>query len=103
MGDRLEKAENLFREYKLDESREILEQLIDEEPANKNALLLLGKIHSRTQNYGVAMNFFNKVLKIEKNNMEAQTGLQLIRNILQLTNNFYFENAYTDDGLYEFE
>jgi len=95
-------ALNLYNEYKLDESRAILENIIENENKNETALLTLAKIHSRTQNYGVAMNLFSKVLEINTNNAEATTGLQLIKNILQLTNNYYYENPYTDDGLYDF-
>ena len=99
----IEKAARLYSEYKLDEARNLLEAIEKKEEENLQVLVLLGKIHSRTQNYGVAMNYFNKALSIDKNNTEAKTGLQLIKNILQLTNNFYFENAYTDDDLYDFD
>lgn len=102
MGKDIEKAIALFREYKLEESRALLEEIVEREKQNVEALITLGRIHSRTQNYGVAMNYFNEVLKLDAENTEAKTGLQLIKNILQLTNNFYFENAYTDDDLYDF-
>jgi len=103
MEQTINKANELFRNFKLDESREVLEKLIEQEPENLGALVLLGKIHSRTQNYGDAINFFNRVLDKNPDHSEAITGLQLIKNILQLTNNFYYENAYTDDDLYDFE
>ena len=103
MSKELDKAIALFREYKLDELRELLEKIVESDSENLEALTTLGKIHSRTQNYGEAINIFNSVLKIDKDNTEARTNLKLIQNILQLTNNFYFENAYTDDGLYDFE
>ncbi|HAZ03877.1 MAG TPA: hypothetical protein DD653_14315 [Marinilabiliales bacterium] len=99
----LKESEKLYNEFKLDEARELLELVLKEQSDHKEALLLLGKLHSKTQDYGQAMNCFNKVLLAEPGNNEATTGLQLIKNILQLTNNFYFENAYTDDDLYEFE
>ena len=101
MGSKITDAIDLFRNYKLDESRDILEEIIKVEPLNIDALVTLGRIHSRTQSYGQAMNYFQKVVEVEPNNSEAITGLQLIKNILQLTNNFYFENAYTNDNLYE--
>jgi cytochrome c-type biogenesis protein CcmH/NrfG len=102
MLERIAEAERLFKEYKIEEAGELLQMTLIDEPDNKKALLLLGKIHSRTQNFGEAMNCFNQVLNSEPQNSEALTGLQLIKNILQLTNNYYFENAYTDDDLYEF-
>lgn len=97
----LKKAIELFKEYKLDEAQDIFESLLENDNDNVEVLVHLGKIHSRTQNYGVALNYFNKVIELNPNNSEAKTGLVLINNILQLTNNFYFENAYTDDDLYE--
>ncbi|MFA6402369.1 MAG: tetratricopeptide repeat protein [Salinivirgaceae bacterium] len=101
MTDGITESERLFKEFKLDESRELLERILLADSDNKDALLLLGKIHSRTQNFGSAINCFNNVLAHAPENLEAQTGLALIKNILQLTNNYYFENAYTDDDLYE--
>ncbi len=103
MSKELNEAINLFQEYKLDEAQELLESIIKSKPDELEALIYLGKIHSRTQNYGVAMNYFNSVLEIQPNNSAAKTGLTLIKNILQLTNNFYFENSYTDDDLYDFD
>jgi len=103
MDQKLNEALDLFRDYKLDEAQAVLDQLIKNEPQNTAALLTLGKLNTRTQNYGEAINYFQKVLEIEPNNSEAITGLQLIKNILQLTNNYYYENPYTDDDLYDFE
>lgn len=99
----LQEAIKRFKEYRLDEAQEIFEKIIQGDETNLEALLYLGKIHQRTQNYGEAMNCYNKVMEIEPDNMDAKTGMQLIKNILQLTNNFYFENAYTDDDLYDFD
>ncbi len=96
------KATELFRNYKLDESREMLENIIESDSDNVDALIILGKIHSRTQNYGVSMNYFNKALEIQADNQDAIVGIKLIKNILQLTNNYYYENPYTDDDLYDF-
>lgn len=96
-------AEEYYRNYKLDEAQAILDEILAKEPANITALLLLGKICTKTQNYGEAINSFNAVLSNDSFNKEAETGLQLIKNILQLTNNYYYENAYTDEGLYDFD
>ena len=98
----IEKAEELFRNYKLDESREIIDDILESDPNNLKALIILGKIHSRSQNYGEAMNFFNRVLELDTDNQDAIVGIKLIKNILQLANNYYYENPYTDDDLYDF-
>jgi len=100
---KLNQAITLFQEYKLEEAQLAFEQLLEEEPGQIDALVYLGRIHSRTQNYGEAMNCYQQVLDKYPENSSAKTGLQLIKNILQLTNNYYFENAYTDDELYDFE
>lgn len=103
MQEQLQKAIQLFKAYQFEESRELLEQVIAKEPQNIEALLYLGKIHSKTQSYGDALNLFNRIIELEPNNKEAEIGIKLIQNILQLTNNYYYENAYTDEGLYEFD
>ncbi len=103
MNKEVENALILFQEYKLEEAQKAFEEIIVQKPNEIEALLFLGKIHSRTQNYGVAMNYFSRILEIEPNNSGAKIGLSLIKNILQLTNNFYFENSYTDDDLYDFD
>lgn len=100
MKNKVQKAIGLFKEYKLEEAQPVFEEIIEENPNDIVALLHLGKIYSRTQNYGEAMNFFSKVLELESDNSEAKTGLVLVQNILQLANNYYFENPYTDDDLY---
>ena len=102
MNKDIKKAEELFRNYKLDESREMLEDILKSDSKNIEALVILGKIHSRTQNYGVSMNFFNKALEFQPDNQDAIVGIKLIKNILQLANNYYYENPYTDDDLYDF-
>ncbi len=103
MNKKTKEAQELFRNYRLDEAREILEEVISGEPNNIEALVTLGKIHSRTQDYGKSMNYYQQVISIQPENIEATTGISLIKNILHLTNNYYFENAYTDDDLYDFE
>lgn len=97
----LKTAIHLFQEYKLDEAQEAFELIFDQNNSNLDVILYLGRIHSRTQNYGEALNFYNRAIEIDKDNATAKTGIQLIKNILQLTNNFYFENSYTDDDLYD--
>lgn len=101
MKEKIEAGISLFENYKLEEAQSIFDALYVDDPKNIEILIYLGKINTRTQNYGDAMNFYNKALEIDPKNEQANTGIQLAKNILQLTNNFYFENAYTDDGLYE--
>ncbi len=98
-----EEALLLFQNYKLDKAKELLEELLTKDSQNLVKInILLGKINAKSQNYGDALNCFNNALELEPSNEQAKTGLQLTQNILQLTNNLYFENAYTDDDLYDF-
>ena len=48
--------------------------------------LMKGKIEQKFQNWGEAINAFNKVLEIDPENSEAQNNLHLIRNILNFWN-----------------
>ncbi len=102
MTDDLQKAIKLFRNFKLDESEQLLQQIIKKDKENLEALVFLGKVYSRKQNYGKATNYFNKALILDKDNLDAKIGIDLINSILKLSNNYYYENPYTDDDLYDF-
>lgn len=101
MNNVLKKGINLFESYKLDEAQQVFEQLIRQDVDNIEAQFFLGKIYTRKQRYGDAINCFNYILEKHPAHSEARTELILISGILKLTNNFYFENSYTDDDLYE--
>lgn len=103
MTSKLNIAKELFQQYKLDEAQELFEQILANDTTNKEALVFLAKIHTKTQNYGAALNCYNQVLQFDASNNESLTGIKLIKNILQLSNNFYYENPYTDDDLYDFD
>ena len=49
-------------------------------------LLLKGRIEQKFQNWGGAINAFNRVLEIDESNKEAQNSLQLIQGILDFWN-----------------
>lgn len=53
---------------------------------NVEYFLLKGELEQKYQNYGEAMNAFNKVLEIDPENAEAQNNLHLIQNILNFWN-----------------
>jgi tetratricopeptide (TPR) repeat protein len=103
MSEKIDKALDLFRNYKLEDAEDILKTELELNSNNIDALIIMGKISSRKQDYGSSINFFNKVLDLQPDNNEAKVGLKLIKNILQLSNNYYYENPYTDDELYEFD
>jgi len=63
-------------------------QAFDELETEKSIeyLLLKGKIEQKFQNWGEAINAFNKVLELDYENTEAKNNLQLIHNILNFWN-----------------
>jgi tetratricopeptide (TPR) repeat protein len=48
--------------------------------------LLKGKIEQKFQNWGEAINAFNRVLDLDPGNSEAENNLHLIQNILNFWN-----------------
>lgn len=90
----------LIDQHKLEEAWEQLTQLPDNEKTEN--LLLGGKIKMMQQQFGEALNLYSKVLEIEPDNSEAKSKINSIRGILNISNSFYFENTYLDDGLYEY-
>lgn len=101
MGQNINIAQKYFDNFEFDKAEKILLKTIDNNTDVTNAYCLLAKIYTRKQNYGAAINYYNKALELQPGNTDANTGIELIQNVLKLSNNFYFENPYTDDGLYE--
>jgi tetratricopeptide (TPR) repeat protein len=100
MENGLIKGIELYNQYQLDEAQLVLEELVLSHPELTEGWFYLGKICQRTQDYGKALNYFQKTIEIAPGHEGATIGIRLIQDILKLTNNFYFENAYTDEGLY---
>lgn len=96
----IEILENLIESYKLEEAREKITEILLVDNENVEVLLLQGKIETKTQQYGDALNTYNRVLKLDKNNEKAHTAINMINNIMKIRRSFYFENTYTDDDLY---
>ncbi len=102
MSHELNNAIELFNAFKLDEAKTIFEQILENENENISALLYLGKIYLKENEHGKALDKFNKVLELQADNSEANTNIALLKSILNLNNNYYYENPYTDDNLYSF-
>ncbi|WP_167618023.1 hypothetical protein [Maribellus sediminis] len=70
-----------------EEAQEASEAFRNIQPENTTQYFLLkAKIEQKFQNWGEAINAFNKVLELEPNHTEAQNSLHLIRNILNFWN-----------------
>ncbi len=78
-----ENIENLIDKGELEQA----ERLLKKEGISETVqyLLLLGKIKQKQQQWGEAINTYQKVISIEEDNKEAKLQIHIIRNIL----NFY--------------
>lgn len=75
-------ASRLFDQNELGMAKEMLDQLILENPTDIQSHLLRGRIFYKMQKWGEAMNDYNSVLEIEPKNAEANSGIEMARNIL---------------------
>lgn len=82
--DQLKNIELLLKKEQAVEAREAFSVLDPED--SSEYFMVRGKIEQKFQNWGDAINAFNKVLEIDPKNSEAQNNLHLIRNILNFWN-----------------
>lgn len=75
---------SLFDEGKFCEAREILNGIKNN--GSVEFFLVKGKIEEKFQNWGGAINAYNKVLEINNNSQEAKNHLSHIRDILNFFN-----------------
>jgi cytochrome c-type biogenesis protein CcmH/NrfG len=75
-------AGQLFEQNELGKAKEMLDQLILEDPVDIQFLLLRGRIFYKMQKWGDAMNDYNSVLDLEPENAEANSGLEMAKSIL---------------------
>jgi cytochrome c-type biogenesis protein CcmH/NrfG len=76
------KAKQLFEQNEFIQSQELLNELIINNPGDIDSLILRGRISSKMQKWGDAMNDFAAVLDLDPDNSDAKTGLEMARNIL---------------------
>jgi nicotinate-nucleotide adenylyltransferase len=75
-------AKQHFEQNELTKAREILNELILDNPSDFHSLILRGRIHYKMQNWGDAMNDYVSVLEFDPENSEAKAGLEMAKNIL---------------------
>jgi cytochrome c-type biogenesis protein CcmH/NrfG len=78
----LAEAKRLFDQHQLAQAVEILDQIIIKDQKDVTALLLRGRIFYKMQCWGDAMNDYAMVLDLHPENQEAQSGLEMAKNIL---------------------
>jgi tetratricopeptide (TPR) repeat protein len=80
----IEIVQQLLELGKAKEAKLAFQQIVPENTIKY--LLLKGKIEQKFQNWGEAINSFNKVLELDPENSVAQNNLHLIKNILNFWN-----------------
>ncbi|MDX8339507.1 hypothetical protein SLH46_09960 [Draconibacterium sp. IB214405] len=80
----LHEVEYLLNNEKTEEARNLFEKIEEQDAADY--FLLKGKIEQKYQNWGPAINAFNRVLEIDPQNTEATNNLHMINNILNFWN-----------------
>jgi len=78
----IKELKQLVEQNELSRSLEILNERIQSDSNDVQALQLRGRIHYKMQKWGEAMNDFSSVLELEPDNPEAKSGLEMARNIL---------------------
>ncbi len=97
----IEKIESLIKKYQLNEALELIEETLSKNSDQIEVLCLKGKIMSKKQQYGDALNIYKYVLQLSPENEKAKSSIKMINDIMAIRRSFYFENTYTDDELYE--
>jgi tetratricopeptide (TPR) repeat protein len=78
----IKELKQLVEQNELSRSLEILNEWIQSDSNDAQALLLRGRIHYKMQKWGEAMNDFSSVVELDPNNSEAKSGLEMAQNIL---------------------
>ena len=80
----LKQIHDLLKLEKAQEAKSLFESL--DPMVEVDYYLIKGRIAQKFQDWGKAINAFNKVLEIEPENTEAKNNLHLIQNILNFWN-----------------
>lgn len=92
--------ENFIEQKTVEEAWDNINSMIKNSPSADN-YMLAANLKIKQQQYGEALNYLFEVLKTDAENTVAKSKISLIYSILNITNNFYYENTYLDDSLYE--
>jgi len=69
------KAEIFIQQGKLKTAEELLQRLVQENPAYEKAYFLFGKLYERSSNFNAAVQMYQKVVQINTNNMDGHVAL----------------------------
>ncbi|MAH80103.1 MAG: hypothetical protein CMP39_00245 [Rickettsiales bacterium] len=94
-GNNLSTAERLYQNGDFEASLDIYMFYLDEHPTNFSLLYNIGNCHFKLKQYGQAILYYRKALKIEQNNADAINNLTLARSFLPVftkSNNSFSAN-----------
>lgn len=82
MGKSFDDARTLFEQNELNQSLEVLNEILRENSADLPSLNLRARIHFKMQKWGNAMNDYAAALEIDPENQEAKSGMEMAKSIL---------------------
>mgnify|MGYP000423854915 CR=1 FL=1 len=91
------KSKQLIDDGEVEKAEEILNSILEDNPSCEEGYLLRGQIKQKKENLGGALNDYNMCLNLNAENRKAQTLKLIVADILNLSNNFHFEDPYTDN------
>lgn len=83
MDIQIEKIKSYIENKELDNALKLADDTLKENHENIELLLLKGDILFRQLKNGKALNIYNKILKLDKNNSVAKSKFEMISNILK--------------------
>ncbi len=89
------------KQYKTEQALDYIQKLVDTGALHPDLYYWQGKIYQQRQDYGLALNAYQKALDLYPHHKGAETGITMVQAILQIANSYYYENPYTDEELYE--
>ena len=93
MGDLLMKIEELVKKKSYKEALELLDIQIQKTPGQTSWLTKRGDIYYSMERFGDALNDYNKVIKLDKENKIVLSKAEMTRNILRFQNLDIFEST----------
>ncbi|HUW05040.1 MAG TPA: tetratricopeptide repeat protein [Williamwhitmania sp.] len=82
----IDKARNLADNYKIEEAKQLLNDILAKHPDSDEAYYILGNIARRETNFGHAINCYTKALEINPENTSAISAIEMLNEILAYRN-----------------
>ncbi len=82
MENDLQTARQLFKQHELARALQMLKLVLEENSSDSEALLLRAHIQYKMQQWGDAMNDYALVLEYDPENIDAKSGLEMVKSIL---------------------